>query len=103
MKGTQAFDESSSQLLAISAGASTESLGLSLAAAAIACALGSSIANGLGIPGFSLGLVAIIASALASLGAFSQDLQSSTDGSKSPAGPFKGKAVLYQALPARSS
>ena len=48
---------------------SADSLSLSLAAAVLSCPLGSSLASMMGVPGFSLGFVAVIASAFASLAA----------------------------------
>ena len=71
-------------------GASADSLSMSLAAAMLACALGTWLAELAGIPGFSLGLVAIFASGFASLGVA---VNSSLDGGKTRS-PFQGETRL---------
>ena len=51
-----------------SAGATSESLSLSLAAASLACAAGDTLAAFLGATSFSLGIIAFVATCLSSLG-----------------------------------
>ena len=65
-----------------------DSLSLSLAAAVLSCATGSAAASSLGVPGFSLGFIAVIASAFASLAA---SVTKSTDPEQGKATPFQGQ------------
>ena len=76
-------------------GPSADSLSMSLAAAMLACALGTCLAELVGIPGFSLGLVAIFASGFASLGVA---VNSSFSGGKTTS-PFQGEIrLVYRPL-----
>ena len=61
----------------------------------LACALGTCLAEVVGIPGFSLGLIAIFASAFASLGVA---VNSSLSGGKATS-PFQGGTrLVYRPL-----
>ena len=69
---------------------SADSLSLSLAAGALSCALGSYLAASWGIPGFSLGLVAVLASGFASIAAS----VAKRGGSEDSLTPFQGATVI---------
>lgn len=68
-----------------------DSLSLGLAAAVFSCAFGSALASSLGVPGFSLGFVAVIASAFASLAA---SMSNAADPGDLRAAPFQGAEAL---------
>ena len=87
-----------------------ESLGLSIAAAALACTLGTQLAAAAGMPSLGLALMSVLASALAVLGSrLAARLRSSKHSSSSggsgqasqaapPAAPFAGAEALGGAL-----